>query len=129
LTRENEKLIFSNCGTPGYLAPEIFQEKKSINDVNAKSDIFSMGVVFYILLTRKALFGGADWKEVLTKNRENRFEIEEQITSNQNAHSLLMSMLESCVSRRVSAEMAMKHFYLNAESMEEIMNEQENTSF
>jgi serine/threonine protein kinase len=23
--RDTEKLIFSNCGTPGYLAPEIFQ--------------------------------------------------------------------------------------------------------
>lgn len=78
-----ESLIFANCGTPGYLAPEIFQESKSVEDVSAKSDMFAMGVVFYMMITKKPLYLGADWKEVLRKNRDNDYEVEEHFKNDQ----------------------------------------------
>ena len=41
--KENKK-----CGTPGFVAPELFKVKECIN-YNEKCDIFSTGVVFYIM--------------------------------------------------------------------------------
>jgi serine/threonine protein kinase len=36
------------CGTPGYIAPEIFQSNMD-KIYNNSSDIFSLGVIFYYL--------------------------------------------------------------------------------
>ena len=42
------------CGSPGYVAPEILNGK----GCDQKSDIFSMGAIFYNLMTGRALFPG-----------------------------------------------------------------------
>ena len=44
LLYNNLKKLFS-CGTPGYMAPEIFDKGL----VDCKSDIFSAGIIFYLL--------------------------------------------------------------------------------
>lgn len=43
----NQNKIFTRCGTPGYVAPEV------LNDLpyDCKVDAFSAGVIFYNLLT------------------------------------------------------------------------------
>lgn len=42
---EDYKNLFTRCGTPGYVAPEV------LNDFpyNTKADVFSSGIIFYIL--------------------------------------------------------------------------------
>lgn len=42
---EDYKNLFTRCGTPGYVAPEV------LNDFpyNWKADVFSAGIIFYIL--------------------------------------------------------------------------------
>ena len=48
--------MFNRCGTLGFMAPEIFNLEKST--YNEKVDIFSLGVIFYLLLTGKSPFKG-----------------------------------------------------------------------
>lgn len=54
------------CGTPGYIAPEMFIDKYPYT---SKVDIFSMGCIFYRLLTRKPLFTGNTSEEILENNK------------------------------------------------------------
>lgn len=52
------------CGSPGYVAPELLQEK----GYNCQADVFSVGVIFYIILTGRPLFKGNSPDEILEKN-------------------------------------------------------------
>jgi serine/threonine protein kinase len=38
------------CGTPGYTAPEILNYNEGDDFYNEKCDMFSLGVIFYLLL-------------------------------------------------------------------------------
>lgn len=53
----NESVAKSDVGTPLYMSPEMikFKNDKSIN-ITTKTDIWSIGLVFYELLTLKRLF-------------------------------------------------------------------------
>lgn len=43
------KVVFKRCGTPGYVAPEILLYKDSQSFYETNSDVFSVGVIFYIM--------------------------------------------------------------------------------
>lgn len=53
-----KQILFKRCGTPGFASPEIvsYEEKKPF--YNEKCDVFSIGVILYILLTGKVPFPG-----------------------------------------------------------------------
>lgn len=53
---EDSKLLFVKCGTPGYVAPEIFQP----SGYDYKVDIFSLGCVFFNMITGSNIFYGED---------------------------------------------------------------------
>ena len=63
--------IFQRCGSPGYMAPEIFKT----TGYNFKVDIFSTGVLMYKLLTGKSLFRGKSSEEILQSNRKCEFNL------------------------------------------------------
>lgn len=66
---------FVCCGTPGFVAPEIFELEANGKLSNFASDIFSMGVVFHILLTGEHLFNADNAKEIFVKNSKMEFDL------------------------------------------------------
>lgn len=70
---EEEDYITYNCGTPGYLSPQVVNNNR--DKMSTKSDVFSAGVVFYVLLTGKYLFNAKDPKQMLIKNMQMQFDL------------------------------------------------------
>lgn len=74
-TFQHEKhIIFTKCGTPGFVAPEIitYDEKEAIYTTIA--DVFSVGVIFHILLVGEQSFPGRSRNTILNKNKECRID-------------------------------------------------------
>ena len=109
----DKKLLLEKCGSPGYIAPEILEDGQSQKNLTPISDIFSMGVIFYILLTGTSPWkNNADTGGVLQQNKEahidcsvnNRFlrEIDPDV------RSILEYMLKKDPRQRISAKEALK---------------------
>lgn len=47
----SQKYLYTRCGTPGYVAPEVLKIKSSdpVQTYSSLCDIFSLGVIFHIL--------------------------------------------------------------------------------
>jgi len=117
-------------GTPGYIAPEVLKAEASKIIVDPKCDMFSLGCLFYRLLTGGKLFLGSTAKEVLENNKEcyiNPSKISFLIKSIQ-ARNILMRMLESDPIKRINAAEALEHPFFSGEkipSFTEFLDSQE----
>ena len=58
------KKLFVRCGTPGYVAPEILNDQ----NYDCKVDVYSTGIIFYIILTGLIPFNGSSYDEIVKKN-------------------------------------------------------------
>ena len=61
---EDYRKLFVRCGTPGYVAPEILNDK----DYDCKVDVYSAGIILYIILTGRIPFNGNSYKQIVYKN-------------------------------------------------------------
>lgn len=66
---KSSKKLNKKVGNPYYIAPEVLKRK-----YNEKCDIWSCGIILYILLTGKPPFSGSSDKEILDKVESNFFE-------------------------------------------------------
>lgn len=69
---EQESFLFEKCGTPGYIAPEIFVYGAK----HPKGDVFSLGAIFhalylfkYLRLFKEPIFKGDTREELIHNNR------------------------------------------------------------
>ncbi|CAD8083883.1 unnamed protein product [Paramecium sonneborni] len=118
----NEDILFKRCGTPGFVAPEILMYKEGDPFYDERCDVFSAGVIFYVLLTGKQPFQGGDYKQILraNKNCEVNYEIKQIQCAPIQLVDLLKKMLYPDAKTRVSSEECLKHPYFK-----EIFKEQD----
>ncbi|CAD8139364.1 unnamed protein product [Paramecium octaurelia] len=102
------ELLIKRCGTPGYVAPEILQDQK----YNEKVDVFSAGIILYILLTGQAPFYGNSLDDVIEKNRECQINLQ-GLKVSQDALDLLQKTLEPNPKNRISSLEALSHPFIS----------------
>ncbi|CAK82353.1 unnamed protein product (macronuclear) [Paramecium tetraurelia] len=112
-TSLNEEPLFKRCGTPGFVAPEILEYVDGMDFYCDKCDVFSAGVILYLLITGNAPFAGADQKSILKSNKQCEVDFKDQqfkLAPTQ-MQDLVQSMLIRKPSFRLSSEECLKHPY------------------
>jgi serine/threonine protein kinase len=65
-THVNEPVyLYCRCGTPGYVAPEVINVKDMDSKYSSICDIYSLGLVFYLLISGKPAFSGKSYATVV----------------------------------------------------------------
>jgi calcium-dependent protein kinase len=93
-------------GTSYYIAPEVLER-----NYNEMCDIWSLGVILYLMLTGCAPFNGATDDEIHAKIRTGKYSIETLVDAgaSDDAIDLITHMLEFNKEKRISAVHAQDH--------------------
>ena len=102
---KNEKLT-NKDGTPYYIAPEVIE-----GNYDEKCDIWSCGVILYIMLCGYPPFDGESEEEILDKVKKGSFEFpkEEWKNISKDAIDLIEKMLTFESNKRISALECLRH--------------------
>lgn len=97
-------------GTPYYIAPEVLNRM-----YDEKCDVWSCGVIMYILLCGQPPFKGKNHKEIFEKIRAGKYSFSqpEWTTISREAKSLIRKMLTYNPDERVSAEEALNDEWIH----------------
>jgi len=108
--KDKGKKLKKVIGTPYYIAPEVLKE-----NYNEKCDIWSCGVILFILLCGYPPFNGRSNKEIYNKieNSAPIFYDEEWNEISKEAKDLCKKMLKKNPNERLSAEESLKHNWFN----------------
>lgn len=103
---KKNKLLDKQIGTPFYIAPEVLN-----NAYNEKCDLWSCGVIMYILLCGVPPFYGDTDDEIYARVKEGKFSMDgpEWEDISPEAKDLIKSLLRKDIAKRLSAEQALNH--------------------
>lgn len=95
------------CGTPGYVAPEILRG----DPYGAEVDIWSMGVIIYVLLAGYPPFYDEDQKKLFKKIKEGKYYFHEDYWSSVSPEAMDLIRKMLCVNQkeRWTASQLLKH--------------------
>lgn len=113
----NEECLSTQCGTPGYVAPEILEGSK----YGTKSDMWSLGVIVYILLGGYPPFIENTQKALFRKIRKGDYEFHEQYWKgvSKGAKDLIGQLLTVNPAKRITAEQALNNSWITDNDLEE----------
>ena len=106
-SNKNENKVLGSCY---YIAPEVLNKK-----YNEKCDIWSCGVILYILLSGNVPFNGRDEREITQKIKLGKFDLNRKPFDNisEEAKDLIKQCLEMNVNKRINAKEALEHPWFN----------------
>lgn len=102
----NEACLKTQCGTPGYVAPEILEAVP----YGTKSDMWSLGVIMYILLGGYPPFIDKVQRNLFKKIRKGEYKFHAEYWNNvsEDAKNLIRGLLVVNPKKRLSAEEALQ---------------------
>jgi serine/threonine protein kinase len=108
------------CGSPGYVAPEILMKKS----YNKKVDLFSAGIILYIIVSGRVPFYGNTSNEILIKNKECRLHFHEKYWKHisRDAIDLVLKLTDPDPNLRLSADKALRHPWIVSSQKQNIMS-------
>ena len=66
----NEEWLYTKCGTPGFLAPELFASDQEVKDnTTSKLDVYAVGIMLYFMLTNEFPFDSKEFTDVYQRNK------------------------------------------------------------
>eukprot|EP00568_Trieres_chinensis_P011971 CAMPEP_0183296170 /NCGR_PEP_ID=MMETSP0160_2-20130417/3845_1 /TAXON_ID=2839 ORGANISM="Odontella Sinensis, Strain Grunow 1884" /NCGR_SAMPLE_ID=MMETSP0160_2 /ASSEMBLY_ACC=CAM_ASM_000250 /LENGTH=341 /DNA_ID=CAMNT_0025457761 /DNA_START=70 /DNA_END=1095 /DNA_ORIENTATION=+ len=110
------KTLSTQCGTPGYVAPEILEGVP----YDTKSDMWSVGVILYILLGGYPPFIENNQRELFRKIRRGDYEFHEEYWGavSEDAKRLISSLLTVNPDRRLDARQALANPWIGLDDSE-----------
>ena len=106
-------------GSPYYLAPEIYD-----GNYNEKCDLWSCGIILYILLSARPPFGGEEDEEIIESVKLGRYDLESPPFNNLSLDclDLLKKLLTIDPKQRISAQEALEHKWFKFHESKELFN-------
>jgi len=106
-------------GAAYYIAPEVLRKK-----YNEKCDLWSCGVIMYILLSGRPPFDGENDKEIIANVTSGEFDLNNPPfnTISKNAKDLIKKLLNVNVEKRITAEEALNHLWFKGLKTQELYN-------
>lgn len=103
---DEKPYLFSRCGTPGFVAPEIISSSSSKHTPYLpKVDVFSAGVIFYIMLVGKSPFKASSFQEILDLNKLAKINLDVKVLKqNPLATDLIKKMCHPKPEKRLDAD-------------------------
>ena len=113
-TFENvDEYLFKRCGTPGFVAPEVINANKEdpFLRFTPKSDVFSVGIIFFLMLTGQIPYDGESFSDIVANNKKAtiNFDIPELDLVEPSALDLLQRMIKVDPEFRATAEECLHH--------------------
>ncbi len=117
ITKEKEKdMLYTACGTPNYVAPEIINGK----GYQSKVDCWSLGVILYVMLCGFPPFYDEDNEKLFSLIQDAQFDFPSPYwdTISENAKELIRKLLVKDPSKRLSANEILNHPWLTGTNSE-----------
>jgi calcium-dependent protein kinase len=113
------KKMSKRLGTPYYIAPEVLDQ-----NYDEKCDVWSCGVILYILLCGYPPFGGSTENEILNKVKSGKFKFDDDDWSgiSMDAKNLIKKMLTYNAKERISALEALNDKWIQANACQNTLN-------
>ena len=105
-------------GSLYYVAPEVIKKK-----YNFKCDLWSCGVIMYILLTQRLPFGGSTDEEIIYNIINKDYNHSRLSKYSEETRDLVSVLLEKDTEKRINAETALNHKFFQLFKVKEMFNE------